>query len=164
MDGERLLVIGSRVGKDWAASGDGRLLRLWFEVLQESPQLADGLELGEGVLLDPSYQKQTVSWQKSLASLFLPQETTLQANYPNPFNPTTVLPFALDRPQDVRLEIYNVLGQRIRTLVSGPMDAGFHTLVWNGRNDVGHHVAAGLYFTLLETQSTRQTRKMSLLK
>jgi flagellar hook assembly protein FlgD len=94
----------------------------------------------------------------------LPQETMLQPNYPNPFNPTTVLPFALDRSQDVRLEIYNVLGQRIRTLVSGPMDAGFHTLVWNGHNDIGHSVAAGLYFTLLETQSTRQTRKMSLLK
>ena len=164
VDGDRLLVIGSRVGKDWAASGDGRLLRLWFEVLQESPHLADGLELGVGVLLDPSYHKQTVSWQTSLASLLLPQETMLQPNYPNPFNPTTVLPFALDRSQDVRLEIYNVLGQRIRTLVSGPMDAGFHTLVWNGHNDIGHSVAAGLYFTLLETQSTRQTRKMSLLK
>ncbi len=164
IEGERLFVMGSRVGKDWSATGEGRLLRLWFEVLQESPNLADGLQLGEGVLLDPGYVQQPVSWERSLAELLLPRETMLQPNYPNPFNPTTVLPFALDRSQDVRLEIYNVLGQRIRTLVEGPMEAGFHTLIWNGRDDVGRSMAAGLYFSLLETESVRQTRKMSLLK
>ncbi|MBT3345867.1 MAG: hypothetical protein HN712_16940 [Gemmatimonadetes bacterium] len=164
VDGDRLRVIGSRVGKDWAATGEGRLLRLWFEVQQESPHLADGLELGDGVLLDPGYAPQAISWQSSVSDLLLPRETTLQQNYPNPFNPTTVLPFSLKRDQDVRLEIYNVLGQRIRTLVEGPMSAGFHTLVWNGRDDVGRHVGAGLYFTLLETESIRHTRKMSLLK
>lgn len=160
----RLRVMGSRVGKDWAASGDGQLLRLWFEVQRESPHLADGLELGEGVLLNPGYVQQSVTWQTSLGDLLLPRETMLQPNYPNPFNPTTLLPFSLSREQDVRLEIYNLLGQRIRTLVAGPMDAGFHTLLWNGRDDGGRYVAAGLYFSLLETESFRQTRKMSLLK
>ncbi len=164
LDGERLRVMGSRVGKDWAASGDGHLARLWFEVQQDSPQLADGLEAGSGLLLDPGYRSEEVSWKSALSQLLLPQQTMLQPNYPNPFNPTTTLPFALDRHQMVRLEIYNVLGQRVRTLISGPMDAGFHTLVWNGRDDGGHYAAAGLYFSLLETETMRQTRKMSLLK
>ena len=95
----------------------------------------------------------------------IPDVFALQQNYPNPFNPTTAIPFALHGPtDDLRLQIYNLLGQRVRTLLSGPMAPGFHTIVWNGRDDAGRQVAAGLYISELRTAEFRQTRKMTLVK
>ena len=123
------------------------------------------LTLGEGVLLNTRYQPDQVAWSNSLYELLLPQQPALSVNYPNPFNPTTVIPFALHGPTDeVRLQIYNLLGQRVRTLLMGPMAPGFHTIVWNGRDDSGRQVAAGLYISELRTAEFRQTRKMTLVK
>ncbi|MFH1566801.1 MAG: FlgD immunoglobulin-like domain containing protein, partial [Gemmatimonadota bacterium] len=157
-----LHIISSRIGKEWAASGDGSLARVWIEVMDED--FATALEPEAGVLLTPGYQPAAVSWGRSLAELLLPREPGLDPNYPNPFNPATTIPFALPTAQDVRLEVYNVLGQRVRTLLSGPLEPGFHTLVWNGRDDAGRDVAAGLYLSLLETAELRLTRKMLLVK
>jgi len=157
-----LHVIGSRVGKEWSAEGDGSLVRLWFQVLDED--LSTAIEPGDGALLNPGYELAQAPWGRSLADLLLPSEASLDQNYPNPFNPSTTIPFALPSPQGVHLHIYNALGQRIRTLMAGPMEPGFHTIVWNGRDDAGRAVAAGLYISLLETPDLRQTRKMLLVK
>jgi len=155
-------VIGSRIGKQWSATGDGTLAVLWFEVLDDD--IASALELGEGVLLNQRYQPAEVTWSGSLAELLLPRAPGLDQNYPNPFNPSTTIPFALPSAQRVHLEVYNMLGQRVRTLAAGPMEPGFHTIVWNGRDDVGRDVAAGLYISLLEIADRRLTRKMLLVK
>jgi hypothetical protein len=162
-DGEgRVRVIGARLGKQWSAQGEGRLANLRFRVLAED---FDGqVALGEGVLLDPEYAPTSIQLTKSLAEWVLPKKARLEQNFPNPFNPDTAIPFAVPTASRVRLEVYNILGQKIRTLASGPMDAGFHTLVWNGRDDIGRSVGAGLYFYLLEAGKQRQTRKMLLVK
>ena len=157
-----LRVISSRIGKEWSAAGDGTLATLWFEVLDND--FASALELGEGVLLNPRYQPAEVTWARSLADLLLPRVPGLDQNYPNPFNPSTAIPFALPSAQRVRLDVYNMLGQRVRTLAAGPMEPGFHTIVWNGRDDGGRAVAAGLYISLLETADQQLTRKMLLVK
>jgi len=162
-DGGELRIISSRIGKDWAADGDASLAELWFKVTDGD--VDDAIELAEGLLLNPEYQPARVSWKGSLADLLLPAQMELDQNYPNPFNPSTSIPFALPSTHgDVRLEIYNVIGQRIRMLMAGPMDSGFHTVVWNGMDDAGRSVGAGLYISILEAGEFTQTRKMLLLK
>jgi hypothetical protein len=163
LEEESLRVFGSRIGKQWSAAGDGSLATLWFEVIDEGAE--ESLRLDEGLLLNTGYQPDRIGWRNSLADLLLPQQAALESNYPNPFNPTTAIPFALPGPQShVRLIVYNLLGQQVRTLVAGPMEAGFHTIVWNGRDDAGRQVAAGFYISELRTAELRQTRKMTLLK
>ena len=161
-DGE-LRIISSRIGKEWAAAGDASLAELWFTVADGNVE--DAIEVAEGLLLNPEYQPAQVRWHGSLADLLLPAQMELDQNYPNPFNPSTSIPFALPNTHgDVRLEIYNVIGQRVRTLMAGPMDSGFHTVVWNGMDDTGRAVGAGLYFSILEAGEFTQARKMLLLK
>ena len=157
-----LSLIGSRIGKVWSAREDGVLARLRFEVLAESG--IESIQTGEGLLLTSSYQKQEVRWSRSLAELLLPTGPELEQNYPNPFNPTTAIRFALPLPTAVRLDVYDILGQRIRTLASGPMEAGYYTLLWNGRDALGRRAGAGVYFYLLQAGEFRQSRKMTLVK
>ena len=155
-------IMSSRVGKEWSAAGNGSLVRLWFEVLDEG--VDEAMEVGDGVLLNPVYSPARVTWSTTLTDLLLPMRPALDENYPNPFNPSTTIPFATPALQLVQLEIYNVLGQKVRTLMAGPVEPGFHTIVWSGRNDAGKAVAAGFYFSLLQTAGHTQARKMLLLK
>ena len=95
----------------------------------------------------------------------LAREFTLMQNYPNPFNPTTTIAYNLANKTQVQLIIYNVLGQKIKTLVNNKQTAGNHTVVWNGKNEAGVSVPSGVYFYRLETKSgAQQVRKMMLLK
>ena len=88
----------------------------------------------------------------------------LYQNYPNPFNPTTTLRFQLATPVHVKLEIFNVLGQKVRTLVDAPLPAGEHKVVWNGRNDADHPLGSGLYFYRLTAGDFIKIRKMVLIR
>jgi hypothetical protein len=82
--------------------------------------------------------------------LGMPITATLAQNYPNPFNSSTTIPFALPTDGQVRLDIYDVLGQRIRTLAAQDMPAGLHHITWDGRDDGGRQVAGGVFFYRLE--------------
>jgi len=155
-------LIGARIGKAWTARGEGSLARVRFAILKEGAEQA--IRLGEGVLLAPNYEPTPARGRKSLAEWLVPTQASLAQNYPNPFNPSTAIPFSVPRRQEVSLVIYDVLGQRVRTLFSGSLAPGFHTLIWNGRDDLGHQAGAGLYFYLLEMGEFRQTRKMVLVK
>lgn len=89
----------------------------------------------------------------------------LMQNYPNPFNPATGVSFAIDRPSRVTLTIYNVLGQRVRTLVANrPLSAGQYRYEWNATNDQGSVVSSGLYICRLETDFGVASRKMLMIK
>ena len=162
IEGDRLMVIGARIGKQWSATEEGTLANLRFEVLQEGG--IETLQHGAGVLLNPVYDLQSVSWGKTISELLVPARARLDQNYPNPFNPSTAIPFAVPDHSDVNLAIYNILGQKIRTLATGPMSPGFHTLVWNGRDEMDRQVASGLYLYLLEVGRYQQTRKMLLVR
>ena len=87
----------------------------------------------------------------------------LGQNYPNPFNPATHIPYQLAEDSHVRLTIYNSLGQRVRTLVDRRQRSGAYRAAWNGRDDTGRAVAAGVYFYRLTSAAARQVRKMVLL-
>jgi FlgD Ig-like domain len=92
----------------------------------------------------------------------LPNE--LSQNYPNPFNPTTTIAFSLKERGHVSLAIYNVAGERVRTLVDENVLAGAHTKVWDGRDEADQAVSSGVYFCRLVAAGFEQTRKMVLLK
>ncbi|MDD2331405.1 MAG: FlgD immunoglobulin-like domain containing protein, partial [Candidatus Cloacimonetes bacterium] len=86
------------------------------------------------------------------------------SNYPNPFNPSTTLKFNLPEAGEVNLEIYNVKGQLVKTLVHGNRDAGLHTIVFNGIDNTGKTVSSGVYFAVLKAQGKVHTRKMLMMK
>jgi hypothetical protein len=89
---------------------------------------------------------------------------SLGANFPNPFNPTTTIPFTLAGEEFTTLTIYNLAGQRVRELVAGNMRTGAHTVVWDGRNDAGAHVASGVYLSRLVAGEMVMVRRMVLVK
>ena len=94
----------------------------------------------------------------------LARELTLFQNYPNPFNPETEIRFALDGAAPVRLAVFNVLGERVRTLVDGRRAAGTHRVRWNGIDDAGRSVGSGVYFYRLESEGRQLTRRMLLVR
>ena len=85
-------------------------------------------------------------------------------NYPNPFNPNTIIKYELPTTNKVELSIYNLLGQKIVTLVAGRQNAGIHQVEWDGRNSIGQNVASGMYIYRLTAMDRQITRKMLLLR
>ena len=107
--------------------------------------------------------------QNLLASLIIPQETALHANYPNPFNPETWIPYQLAAPAEVALTIYDMNGVAVRRLTVGHQAAGMYqnrsrALYWDGRNQRGESVASGIYFYTLTAGEFTATRKMLIRK
>jgi len=96
--------------------------------------------------------------------ILLPSRFGLAQNYPNPFNPETTIEYQVPQTAPVRMMVYNILGQQIRTLIDEVRDAGQHRVIWDGRDDAGRPVASGVYFCQMTAGSYRQTRKMTLLK
>jgi subtilisin family serine protease len=93
------------------------------------------------------------------AAAELPAQIGLQGNYPNPFNPSTTIRFAVDRPQDVSVSVYNAIGQEVRVLYAGPVDAGSHDVSFDASG-----LPSGVYVTQLRTDSGTFTSKMILAK
>lgn len=94
----------------------------------------------------------------------LPTAFALGQNYPNPFNPSTAIEFALPHKSEVKLTVYNLLGQAIVTLVNGELPAGNHSAVWNGHDAIGREVSSGVYFYKLTAGTFIETKKMVYLK
>ena len=94
----------------------------------------------------------------------LPTETHLNQIYPNPFNPLTTVVYALRKEAKVSIEIYNLLGQKIKTLVDSEQDAGYRSVAWNGTNDGGSSVCSGVYFCRMNANEYVGTKKLLLLK
>ena len=115
-----------------------------------------------------AFQQGIKNLQRLLASL-LPEKTALLANYPNPFNPETWIPYHLAEPADVMVRIYAADGALVRTLALGHQVAGIYesrvrAAYWDGKNEVGEPVASGLYFYTLTAGDFTATRKMLIRK
>jgi hypothetical protein len=89
----------------------------------------------------------------------VPEQFSLEQNRPNPFNPITEISFALPKASNVKLEIFNIRGQKVANLVDGQLDAGYHTVIWDGTG-----VASGIYFYRITTDEFKASKKMLLLK
>jgi hypothetical protein len=94
----------------------------------------------------------------------LPKEFALLQNYPNPFNPTTRFTVELPKDADVQLIVYNLLGQKITTLLNETKPAGYHTITWNGSNDDGASVPSGIYFVKMVSEKFSSVKKLMLIK
>jgi hypothetical protein len=94
----------------------------------------------------------------------LPPGFALFQNQPNPFNPQTQLSYYLPEASQVKVDIYNVLGQKVRDLFEGHQNAGTHILIWNGRDNSGKQLSSGVYLYRLEADGFQQIKKMTLMK
>jgi hypothetical protein len=94
----------------------------------------------------------------------LPVRFELSQNWPNPFNPVTTIRYALDEPGRVEIEIFNVLGRKVRTLVDEVVPAGAYIATWDGTDAAGKPVSTGVYLYRLTAGDVVLTRKMLLLK
>lgn len=94
----------------------------------------------------------------------LPQKFDLKPSYPNPFNPSTTIPFDVPKTSKVKLQVYNVLGQRVATLVDRPMQAGYHRVIWNSSATSNMSVASGVYFIRMEAPDFVKSQKIVLIK
>lgn len=94
----------------------------------------------------------------------VPAAYQLEQNYPNPFNPSTRIEFSLVRASQVSLDVFNIAGQKVTTLVKGRQAAGPHAITWDGTDHAGKQVASGIYLYRLKAQDFMQTRKMILVK
>tara|TARA_B100000586_G_scaffold51571_1_gene34478 strand:+ start:1840 stop:4191 length:2352 start_codon:yes stop_codon:yes gene_type:complete len=92
------------------------------------------------------------------------QVFTLYQNYPNPFNPNTTLCYDLPKDDMVNITIYDIMGRKVRTVVSNQQSAGHKSVQWNATNDAGTPVSAGMYYYAIQANDSRQVRKMILLK
>ena len=140
-------------------SGSGSLVKVRFRVLKDLgiPVTISEVQLNEGeipVMIMPTM----------VEDLAPPEEFALSQNYPNPFNSETNISYQLPAESDVRLEIYNLAGQLVRTLVSDRQEAGSYTVRWDGRDGSGKEVAGGIYFYRIRAGKFSQIKKMVLLR
>jgi hypothetical protein len=94
----------------------------------------------------------------------VPVVTELKGNYPNPFNPVTTINYSVKNDGPVSIDIYNIRGQKVRSLVDDVQKAGNHTIVWNGSDNTGKVVSSGVYFYKMNAGNYSQTKKMMLMK
>jgi len=134
----------------WDNANGSLILGLHDGVTEITPALKPGF-LGVGVGVD-----------KDINSL--PDEFTLAQNYPNPFNPTTVIEFSLPQESRIQLNVYDLLGKKVKTLVNDSRAAGAYSVIWDGTDDNGNPQASGTYFYRLSSDQSTLNRRMTLLR
>jgi len=97
-------------------------------------------------------------------SRYQPAAYQLSQNYPNPFNPTTTIYYSLEKSENVNLTVYNMLGQKVRTLVDHKINSGKYSAEWDGKDDLGRQMASGVYFYAMQAGSFSKTMKMLMMK
>jgi len=123
------------------------------------------VEVSGSEVRDGSYAINQVALPAPVQIQTRPDAFALKDNYPNPFNPSTTIKYALPEGAQVKLEVYNVVGQVVRTLVSGHQNAGRYAIQWDATNDSGHSLSSGIYFYRLQAGSEfTEVKKMLLLK
>jgi len=134
----------------------------WYEYAWDNDVLVS-IARGNG---DGTVSRDMYYYDKStgVAEIAVPSAVAISGNAPNPFNPSTTIAFTLDTAARADLTIYNMAGQAIRTLISHDMSPGEHSAVWDGRNDSGMTVSAGVYFVRLVAGTQTATHKMLFVK
>jgi len=158
----------------WIPQGNKKLIVRWDNSGFDSGRfiLRDGydgivfsdIDMGETDILDLSGKPVDMLKFAFSGGGKIVDEFDLMPNYPNPFNPETTISYALKEAGKVRLVIYNILGQEVRTLVDDVRQAGRHSIRWDGKDNHGKKVSGGVYIYKLQTKETSMTRKMILLK
>ncbi|HCR16673.1 MAG TPA: hypothetical protein DIU35_04245 [Candidatus Latescibacteria bacterium] len=156
------ILLASAVTFGDVAQGEGGLARLRFRLLDDHPQ-GDLLRIAEGVIIDGKFNLNRAENLGDRLTL-VPDEFALEHNYPNPFNPATTIRYAVPETGKVTLRIYNVLGQKVLTLVNNDQVAGYYSVRWNGKDRLNRAVASGVYLYRMEAAGFTKVHKMLLLK
>ncbi|MEZ5357589.1 MAG: FlgD immunoglobulin-like domain containing protein [Candidatus Zixiibacteriota bacterium] len=177
-----ILLGGASLLDSWAAGPMDHIFNYWFTLTNPGitglALTIDSAKVGpagefkyvnsSGTAFDPKFSGQLnyTVWAGSAVGDDgnVPNVFSLSQNFPNPFNPTTRIDYSLARKTEVNISVYNILGQKVNTLVSGEMDAGEHTIYWNGDDASGDAVASGIYFYKMVTNDFVKTHKMVLMK
>ena len=122
----------------------------------DSNQLSSNIEF---ILENFFHESKSTKVDESTNVSSINKEFKLEQNYPNPFNPSTNIKFSLPKPETVTIEIYDIIGQRIETLLSKPMSAGYHEVEFNGQN-----LSSGIYLYRIEASEWSDVKKMILLR
>jgi hypothetical protein len=130
----------------------------------EYPPSSSGLSNGLVIKFTTDPPEIITGVSQPVQDQLIPGDYVLAQNYPNPFNPSTAIRFGLPQPGPVTLTLFNILGQKVVTLVDASQEAGYHQIIWNGRDRNGIDCAAGVYFYQLRSRDNVLTRKMVLLK
>ena len=139
--------------------GDKIDLRLWSNSEGRELRVVADLDNDEFGVAPLTAGTATVSMQGAI-----PTEVNLSQNYPNPFNPTTRIDYSVVSDGHVTLNVYDITGRLISTLVDGYVDSGYHSVMWNGSDDNGVKLSSGIYFYTLQGESSTMTRKMVYMK
>ena len=147
--------------KDWAFDNDG-----WYSTYRLNITAINGdaqglMQMAELQIFGELGDIVSTKVEKSPAVI---SDYRLDQNYPNPFNPSTRISFTLPQNAHVSLVVYNMLGQRVKTLMDQSLSMGVHQAVWDGTNDSGEAVTNGLYFYSLRSELGVETRKMMFMK
>jgi hypothetical protein len=134
----------------------------FFHIIPDGAQVVAASSTGINFAL-PSLQDVLTDVSENPGNI-IPTAFELAQNYPNPFNPSTVIRYSVANPAEVKLAVFNLLGQRIRLLFEGRREAGTFSIQWDGRNDKGEQVAAGIYFLRLDSERATLSRKMLLVR
>ena len=139
--------------------GDKIDLRLWSESENRELRVVADLDEDEFGSSPLTVGTASVSTQD-----VMPNKFSLSQNYPNPFNPTTRIDYSVVSDGHVTLNVYDITGRLISTLVDGYIESGYHSAMWNGIDNNGKVVAAGIYFYSLQSETSNMTRKMVYMK
>jgi hypothetical protein len=162
-----LVIVAGNFGKSLvAAPAMTAKIELTTEQKQHIAHAIDQLESNNN---RSSAEEMVLGVLKAILPERLPTQTQLLANYPNPFNPETWIPFQLAQDAEVRLTIYDVAGQQVRKIDLGHQLAGNYVepnraIYWDGRTETGEFVSSGTYFYQIEAGDYTETRKMVILK
>ena len=161
-------IVDVTANRDKGAAGAPALLGTKFTAV-ERDRLQEQIDLLIATGDRSPAALKTLIYLQQLLVMARPEKTQLLANYPNPFNPETWIPYELATDTDVRITIYNAQGVVVRVLSLGQQSAGYYTdreraAYWDGRNALGEQVASGIYFYQFETDEMSSMRKMVILK
>ncbi|MFH1568557.1 MAG: FlgD immunoglobulin-like domain containing protein, partial [Gemmatimonadota bacterium] len=157
------LLIGNGLVEGDPVSGHGLLAELTFRRAGGAGLNRAFFELRDAFVTGGTGEVRRVA--RLQAAQLRPQVYSLGANYPNPFNPSTVIEYALPEATPVTLAVYDVLGRRVRSLVATDLHAaGFYSVAWDGTDQEGRPVGNGLYFYRLTTPAFQRTGKMTMVK
>ena len=126
------------------------------------------------ISIDVNIQSDGITWWKDSFAINietlgvskdnLPVAYSLESAYPNPFNPTTSIQYGLPIKQFVNIDIFDLMGRNVKSLISENIDAGYRTIKWDGTNGLGQSVSAGMYIYTMQAGDFRETKKMIFLK
>ena len=159
-----LILVAQHLGETSTPAAPAALpVSLSPETVQEWIDMAHAQNDGSAAFV------QGIAALERLLALMIPNKTVLRANYPNPFNPETWIPYHLASDTEVRINIYDIQGALVRQFDIGHQKAGYYTdrtraAHWDGRNEIGEPVASGVYFYTLTTNDYTGTRRMAIIK